>query len=121
MKKLGLIFGALVASIAMAQAAGPSATVSWTGSKTNVDGSTITGAITYNLYSGASATAVPFTVSVQKGMPGTTTTVPVVAGTQVCFAATESVGGVESAQSAPACVTPVSTPGAPSQVTIVVR
>lgn len=121
MKKLTMGI-ALLAVCAVVYAA-VTASVSWTAPTTNTDGSKITGAITYNLYSGATATALPFTAVVQKGMSNTLTQVMsgLTAGVQTCFAATAVVATIESAQSTPTCYTPAAatlTPSPPGKVTV---
>lgn len=122
MKRL-IAFGLLLPLIALAQAATPTATVSWTAPTTNTDGSSITAALTYNLYAGTSCTSMSKLVSgittVSTVVTSPTTLAP---GTTVCFAVTAVANGVESAQSNTATtVIPYSTPGAPGQITVVVH
>jgi hypothetical protein len=121
MKKFLLLFGLTVASFALAQTIPPTVAVSWTAPTTNTNGSTITGAITYNLYVGGTGVAPLVTVQ-QKGI--TLTHVPatgVVPGTTMCFAVTAVVGGVESAQTTPVCTAITPTPGIPTKLTVGVR
>lgn len=118
------LFGALALMLAAGVAfAATSASISWTGPTLNTDGSAITGAVTYNLYTGAQGVA-PEVTSVQKGIttPSATVTTGLTAGATVCFAVSAVVGGVEGAQTAPSCVAvPLPTPGVPTQVTIVLH
>lgn len=103
-----------------AQAAGPSATLTWTAPTTNTDGTPITGTLTFNVYqgSGASVSACTLgTTAVQTGISGTTVTVTsgLADGTTACFAVTAVEGGVESAKSNTATKTfPPATPLAPT-------
>lgn len=103
---------------ALAQAAGPSATVTWTAPTTNTNGTPVS-TLTYNLYQGLSGALA----KVQSGIATTTlvVTTGLTVGTTQCFAVTAVEGGVESAQSNVACsMIALPTPGAPSQVVIVI-
>lgn len=95
-------------------------TVSWTAPTKNTDGSAISGAVTYQLYVGASGkeaklgnpvTAPPYVI--------TPTPAP---GTTVCAQITAIANAVESDKTPEACTTiPYPTPNSPSVVTIVVK
>jgi|HubBroStandDraft_5_1064220.scaffolds.fasta_scaffold102517_3 hypothetical protein len=104
----------LVASAALA--AGPSATLTWTAPTVNTDGSPVSGTLTYNVYSGATATTL---TKLQSGVTGLTVSIPGVAGSTSCFSVTAVEGGQESAQSNVACKTfPASVPDAPTNLVV---
>lgn len=111
----------LLAAVAQAQAAPPAAVptatvavnINWTAPTLNTDGSTITGALTYNLYQGPKAG--PF-VKVGNGLAGSTTTVTSLAGGP-CFQVTavEALtpsGTAESLPVGPVCSIQPASPGA---------
>lgn len=105
----------LAATIAVAQAAGPSATLTWVPPTTNTDGTPITGALTFNVYQGP--TGAESTTPVQTGLSGTSATITagLADGTTVCFKVTAVEGGQESAKSNEACKTfPAATPNSPT-------
>jgi hypothetical protein len=117
MLRLLLILSSLFATAAFA-ATPASASLAWTAPAANVDGTAITGAITYNIYQGLTGALV----KVQSGVTGVTATITtgLTAGTSQCFAVTAVVAGVESAQSTQACAAiPAKTPSAPSSLTVV--
>jgi hypothetical protein len=96
-----------------------SAALSWAAPTAFTDGTPITGAITYNIYQGLAGALV----KVQSGV--TTTAATVTSGltpnTTQCFAVTAVVNAVEGAQSTASCAAiPAPTPGAPSQVIVVI-
>lgn len=102
-----------------------SAAVSWTAPTTNTDGSAITGTLTYTLYQGTQpATGTATLASVQTGLTAASATVTtgLTAGSTQCFAVTATANGVASAQSGQACAAiPFSTPGVPTQITVVIH
>ena len=108
-----------IAGICQAKASPPQAALSWTAPTTNTDGTPITGTLTYNIYQGPTGALV----KVQSGVTGlaATITTGLTGGSTQCFAVTAVVSGQESAQSNSACAAiPLSVPGAPGQVTVVV-
>jgi hypothetical protein len=120
MKRLSVLLLVALAGVALARASSPpSAALSWTAPTQNIDGTTITGTITYNIYQGLAGALV----KVQSGVTGTAATITtgLTAGTTQCFAITAVVSASESAQSTAACAAiPVPTPNAPSQVIVVI-
>jgi hypothetical protein len=118
-KKLyGLSFALLLALPALALAA---ATAAWTPPTLNTDGSTITAALTYNLYQGTQVAGVATVLSVQTGITTATVTVTagLTAGSTQCFAVTAVEAGQESGMSPQACVLiPLPKPNAPTSLTI---
>jgi hypothetical protein len=108
----------LVLAATVAFAAGPTTILTWIAPTVNMDGSPVTGTITYNVYSGPTTTtlaAVPTTTSIT----GLTTTVLGTAGTTLCFAVTAVNAGQESAKSNVVCkVFAASIPAAPTNLTI---
>jgi len=112
------IFGILAAVVSTVALAANTASLSWTAVTTNTDGSAVSGAVTYNVYQGASAGAL---TSVQTGLTTTSATVTagLADGATVCFAVTAVAGGIESAQSAVACKTfPAGVPSAPTGLVV---
>jgi len=126
MKKFGLIL-LLAASVALAQAASPTASLSWTAPTAYTSGAAFPSgtAITYNLYQGTQVgTAVPSLLKVQSGLTAASATVTVglTPGTTQCFAVTALVAGIESSQSNQACTAiPNPVPDAPTQITVVIH
>lgn len=100
-----------------------SAAISWSAPTANVDGSAITGAVSYNLYQGLTGALA----KVQSGIAGgsATVTTGLTPGTTQCFAVTAVVATLESAQSVPVCITlavpPPPTPVSPTNVTITLK
>ena len=118
MRKLVLL-SLLLAGISVAKATPPQAALSWVAPTANTDGTPITGTITYNIYQGLTGALVKVQSNVT-GLAATITT-GLTGGTTQCFAVTAVVASQESAQSAPACAAiPLSTPNAPTTVTVVV-
>jgi len=122
----GVLFTVLCLAVgAVFAATTPSANVSWTPATTNTDGSPVTGTVTFNLYQGTQVgTATPTLTKVASALTATSDviTAGLTAGSTQCFAVTEVVNGVESAQSLQACTAiPFPTPGAPTQITVVVH
>ena len=104
----------LLAGVANAQAANQ-AVLTWTAPTLNTDGTTITAALTYNVYQGAKGSTTK--ASASTGLPGLTTTIfsGLLPGTTVCFEVTAVAGGQESAHSGEVCKTfPASVPSAPT-------
>lgn len=99
--------------VAGSQDVAPVATLTFTPPTTNLDGTPITGPLTYNLYEGASATALTKTATGLTGSPVVTKT-GLAGGTVEYFALTAvNSQGVESPLSNTACKTfPVSPPNA---------
>lgn len=110
---------------AAAQTTAHTAAVSWTAPATNTDGTAITGTLTYTLYQGTQpATGTATLASVQTGITtaSATVTAGLTPGTTQCFAVAATANGVASAQSAQACAAiPFSTPGVPTQITVVIH
>ena len=120
MKRFLCLLLVLGCSVSFGQSAHP-ATVSWTAPTANTDGTAISATLTYNLYQGLQGASL---AKVQTGISTTTATVStgLTPGTTQCFAVTAVANGVESAQSTSACLAIVfPTPGAPSQITVVIR
>jgi hypothetical protein len=95
-------------------------TLNWVAPTTNTDGSPITGAITYNLYQGASATTL---AKVQSGLTATTAVVTagLTPGTNEFFSVTAVAEGAESAEiAAVSAAIPALVPNAPTDLTAVV-
>lgn len=119
---LPLLLLSLFALPAMAQAAPPTATITWVPATTRTDGTTITGPVTFNLYRGVGnggEAAAPY----QTGLTGTTftDTVGLLNGTTECYQMTEveTATGLESARTNEACKTfPASPPSAPTSLTV---
>lgn len=119
MKRLWFLALILISPAAFAQAS--TATVSWTAPTKNTDGSAITATITYNLYQGVQGSTL---TKVQSNLAtnSATVTAALTPGTTQCFTVTAVTNGVESAQSLSACTAiAFPTPGAPSQITVVVH
>lgn len=121
MKKLILLLMVgLLVPLSEAQGAGVAYTLTWTAPTLNTDGSSITGAITYQVYTGATGKEVKFGNPVTSP-PYVVTPTPA-AGTTLCAYVTATVGGVESAPSTEACGTiPKSTPNAPGTLIITIK
>lgn len=115
-----LLFVLLFAAAqAVAQAAGPSATLTWVPPTTNTDTTPITLPLTFNVYQGP--TGAEGATPVQTGLTGTSVTITagLADGTTVCFKITAVEGGQESAKSNEACKTfPPATPNAPATLTV---
>ena len=95
-------------------------TVAWVPPTKNVDGSAITGTLTYNAYWGTSC-VVPLTSKMNTTpIAGTSYLVTNAGPGFKCFAVTAVVNGVESAQSAMArtTVTAATIPNPPSQISV---
>lgn len=105
---------------ACAQAATPVVTVMWTPPTTFVDGTPIVGAITYQLYVGASGAETKFGNPVT-APPYVITPTPK-SGVTTCGKVTAIVNGVESAQSVEACGTvPFPTSNSPTTIIITIK
>jgi hypothetical protein len=90
------------------------ATLTWTAPTQNTDGTAITGALSFNVYKGASAAALTLLKAVSGGP---TTDTGLAAGTYYYAVSAVNNSGVESARSAAASLTiapPVTTPKTPS-------
>lgn len=117
-----ILFSLALLAAGIAQAAPPTALVSWTAPTANTDASAIVGAITYNIYVGTLVSGACALAKVQSGVATATTTVALTPGTTACVAVSAVVGGVESAQSNQAtAAVPLPTPNAPSQITVVIH
>jgi hypothetical protein len=95
-------------------------TLNWTAPTTNTDGSPITGAVTYDVYQGASAAAL---TKVQSGLTTTTATVTagLTPGAEEFFSVTAVAEGSESAQEAPvSAAIPALVPNPPTGLTATV-
>jgi len=95
-------------------------TLDWVAPTTNTDGSAITGAITYNVYQGASATSL---AKVQSGITALTTTVTtgLTPGAEAFFSVTAVAEGEESSEvSAVSILIPALVPNAPTGLTAAV-
>lgn len=106
-----------LAAVAVAQAVGNTATITWGPPTGNTDGTALAGTITYNIYQGAKGAEV----KTASGVSGTSFTVStgLADGTTVCWYVTAVEGGQESAPSAEACKTfPPAVPLPPSSVTV---
>lgn len=116
-----LLLAALAAIPAPANASGPNtATLSWTLVTTRTDGSTISGAVTYNVYQGATGAEVK-TQSVASGTSTLMISTGLAGGTTVCWkmTAVETATGLESSQTNEACKTfPQAAPTAPTTLTV---
>lgn len=100
---------------------GPVVTITWSPTTQNVDGSPVTGTITYNLFQGPSGG--PPLNKIQSGI--TTTSAQVTTGippnTVQCWAVTAVASYGESAQTnPPACISFISNPTAPGKITATV-
>jgi hypothetical protein len=112
---------ALAALLAAGVASAATASLSWTPPTANVDGSAITGTITYNVYQGVQG-ATPAKVQSALTTASATVTAGLTPGTTQCFTVTAVVNGVESAQSNSGCAAvSYPTPGAPTQITVVIH
>lgn len=100
-------------STAQGAPAAPSAVLTWSPPTQFTDGTPITGAITYNVYQGTSATTL---TKVASGVTGSTQTIStgLVDGATYFWSVTAVVGGVESAQTGP--VSKTFSPGTPGVV-----
>jgi hypothetical protein len=108
----------LLACIAIAQTVSTSVALAWSAPTTNTDGTTIAGALTYNLYQGP--VAGPF-VKVASGLTGTSDTITsLTAGNCFALSAVEVQGatGATSVESALTTTKCVEVPGAPGNMTI---
>lgn len=110
-----------VSSVVLAQSTTPpTVTVAWVAPTLNTDGTSITGALTYQLYVGASGKEASFGKPVLAS-PTVITPTPA-PGSSVCVQVTAIANGVESDRSAEACTTiPYPTPTFPTVITIVVK
>lgn len=95
----GLLLGAVAC---LAQAATPTFTVTWPAPTQYEDGSTIVGAITYQLYVGPKGAEVKYKTPVTSPPY---ILVPTPGPGVTCAQVTATVGGVESARSGEACGT----------------
>ena len=106
----------------LAFAAPPSSVLTWTPATTRVDGTTISGVLTFNVYRGVGA-GNESTTPYLTGLTGTTYTdsTGIANGTTVCYQMTEveTATGLESARTNEACKTfPASPPSAPTNLTV---
>lgn len=127
---LALVAGAALAGTVIPVGASVTTlTVAWSPPTSNVDGSPITGAITYNAYFsfGSVCSAAPLTALMNASPIASTSYLVTGVGAGLkCFAVTAVVNGVESAQSAQVAVTVtqgvappvIKTPSAPTGVTV---
>lgn len=113
---------ALVALLCWSQvlAAGPSVNITWAAPTANADGTAITGALTYQLYSGASGaevkTGTPVSASPYVLSAGLTP------GKSICVQLTAIANGVESDKTPEACATvPFPKPKSPTTVTVTIK
>lgn len=116
-----LISGLLLCSTAALAQSAPSVLVAGSAPTTNVDGSTITATLTYNLYQSVQGGTL---VKVQGPLTtlSATVTAGLTPGSTQCFTFTAIEGGNESAKAPSACAAiPLPTPNAPSQITVVVH
>lgn len=106
----------ILAGCAQAISAPLSVALSWTAPTTFTNGSAITGAITYNIYQGASGAEV----SAQTGVSATSVTITtgLSAGSTVCWQVTAVVGGVESSRTTEVCETFPAQPNPPTNLTV---
>lgn len=113
---LAAIFAACAIPPAAAQTISTSVAIGWVAPTKNADGTMISGALTYNLYQGASGGT--FT-KVASGLTGTSTVVTSVAAGN-CFAMTtvEMIGSSSVESISPSSPTCIAIPGAPSNVTV---
>lgn len=110
-RMIGLL--TLVASATVAAATALTAT--WVAPTMNVDGSTISGAVTYNVYSGAKGAEV----KTASGLTTTTAQIAGTAGTALCVQVTALVNSQESARTPEVCGTPAfPVPQAPTGLTL---
>lgn len=118
---------ALLSSLAVAQAVtlpapvlsvkiGGNITLGWVAPTQNTDGSAITGALTYNLYSVTSTGST----SLQTGITGTTNQRTNLNAGTPCYSLTAVVNGLESAPTVPVCVAVVAGPNAPTSVSVTI-
>lgn len=121
MKLIYAFLALLMLGVPVSQAqAAPQVTVSWVAPAKFTDGTTITSAITYQLYVGASGKEAKFGNPVT-APPYVITPTPA-AGTQVCVQITATVNATESDKTPEACTTvPYPAPSSPTVVTIVVK
>jgi hypothetical protein len=100
----------------LALAAGPTAVLSWTPSTTRADGSALTGAVTFNVYTGATG-AEALTLS---ALVVNSVTLAGVSGQTLCVYVTEvDSAGNESSPSVQVCKTfAASPPNPPTGVTV---
>lgn len=115
---LGIVAGALVAGLALAQNA-PTVTLTWMAPTTYTNGTAIptTETLTYTLYEGATGVET----QAATGLTGTSdiVTTGLTAGASVCFelTATDVQKGTTSAKTSEVCTTiPQETPGAPTSL-----
>jgi hypothetical protein len=121
LKRLSFLVAALVyGALALAQAAAPSATLTWGAPTLYSDGTAIPAGvvITYNVYQGTSATALTKVASGVTALTDSITT-GLVDGTTYYFAVTAVAGGLEGAQSNVASKTFAAV--APGTVTLTVK
>lgn len=121
MKLIYAFLALLMLGVPVSQAqAAPQVTVSWVAPSKFTDGTTIAGAITYQLYVGTSGKEAKFGNPVT-APPYVITPTPA-AGTQVCVQITATVNATESDKTPEACTTvPYPAPSSPTVVTIVVK
>lgn len=122
MRKILLVaLMALTAGLVSAQAAAPSAfTITWIPPTQFVDGTILTGAVTYQMYVGVTGKEVAYKTPVTSP-PYVLVPTPA-AGTSTCVQVTATVNGVESARSAEVCATvPFTAPNIPTAVAVTVH
>lgn len=104
-------------------AASITAALSWVAPTTNVDGTPITGSLTYNVYQGA----INAVTLVQSGITGTSVVIStgLTSGTTQCFAVVANEAGTASSESAETCkvipvpTPPTETPSPPTRISLV--
>ena len=120
MKTIALLTLFLSAAVLAQAASPPTVTVAWVAPTQNTDGTAINGALTYQLYVGASGKETSFGSPVSAS-PFVITPTPA-PGSNVCVQVTAIANGVESARSTEACTTiPYPTPNFPAVITIVIK
>ncbi len=111
----------LLLGASVTEATAPQFTITWTAPKTNVDGTAISGAITYQVYAGVGSGK-----EVKIGTPVSAASyvlTPLPApGSNECVQVTAIANGVESARSVEACATvPFPAPSSPTVITISIK
>jgi hypothetical protein len=116
-KLLRLTLALILTCVAVgAHAVASGASLTWTAPTANTDGTPIAGALTYNIYQGATAATL---TKVASGLTSTTgaVTAGLTAGTTQYFAVTAVANGMESAQTPVAALAiPFPTPNAPTSL-----
>lgn len=95
---------------------GGNITLNWVAPTLNTDGSAITAALTYNLYS-VTTTA---STSLQTGITGLTNQRTNLNAGTPCYALTAVANTLESAPTTPICVLVTSAPNAPTSITVTI-